>query len=151
MKLFAALSERRLAPWAAAGLVAVAAVALTAAAPQSKKKAGPETFNARATVGSSGGRGDSYVTIRIEQYTPESNVKTMTRALQDGGSAAFLVELRRAPVAGRFEVGGQTFTIRWARQRDTDLGRVISLVIDKPVYFVGGGVPGAKSREGFDV
>ena len=28
---------------------------------------------------------------------------------------------------------------------------MITVVTDKPVYFVGAGVPGAKSKEGFDV
>ena len=77
--------------------------------------------------------------------------KPVEKALKQGGSEAFLTELRRAPVAGRFEVGSQTFAIRWARQRDTEKGRVISVVTDKPVYFVGAGVTGAKSKEGFDV
>jgi len=75
----------------------------------------------------------------------------MERTLKEGGSAAFGLALRQAPIVGQFEVGSRTFAIRWARQRATDRGRVISLVTDAPVYFVGGGVPGARSREGFDV
>ena len=54
-------------------------------------------------------------------------------------------------MAGRFEVANQSFAIRWARQRDTATGRVITAVTDKPVYFVGAGVPGAKSKEGYSV
>ena len=61
-----------------------------------------------------------------------------------------MLALRRAPIVGHLEVGNKTFAIRWARQKPNDKGRVISLVVDSPVYFVGGGVPGAKSREGFD-
>ncbi|HEX6975558.1 MAG TPA: hypothetical protein VF147_14230, partial [Vicinamibacterales bacterium] len=66
-------------------------------------------------------------------------------------SDGFLKALRQAPVVGRVEVGQQTFDIRWARQKDTPKGRVISVVTDKPAYFVGAGVPGAKPRAGFDV
>ena len=131
-------------------LFVVAASAVVDVAAQSKKPV-PETFNAKASVGSEAGRGDAYVTIRIDQWTSEKNIATMEKALKEGGSAGFVTELRRAPVAGRFEAGQQAFQIRWARQRDTRTGRIISVVVDKPVYFVGAGVPGAKSKEGFDV
>jgi hypothetical protein len=75
----------------------------------------------------------------------------MQKALQSGGSAAFVEALRKAPAAGRLKVSDRTFTIRFARERPVPNGRVISLVIDSPVYFVGGGVPDAKPRAGYDV
>jgi len=133
-----------------AGLLTLAAFTAVDVAAQAKKPV-PETFNAKASVGSEAGRGDAYVTIRIDQWTPEKDIATMEKALKEGGSAGFVTELRRAPVAGRFEAGQQTSSIRWARQRDTSTGRVITIVVDKPVYFVGAGVPGAKSKEGYDV
>ena len=122
-------------------------------APQSKKgKTKPEVFHAKAKIARAGvAAGDAAVTIQIDQYTPESDLKAMEQALQSGGSAAFVEALRKAPVAGHFMVGEQTFTIRWARQLPTRTGRLISVVIDKPVYFVGAGVPGAKERTGYDV
>ena len=126
-------------------------IALPAVA-QSKKKASPETFHARAKVAVAGVAGaDALITIQIDQYTPENDIKTMEQALQSGGSAAFVEALRKAPAAGQFKVGDQAFTIRWARQQPTKTGRIISVVIDTPVYFVGGGVPGAKPRAGYDV
>jgi hypothetical protein len=143
--------QRRLVPCLTAGVLFVTALATGQAAPQSKPTKGPEVFHARASVGSSEGRGDAYVTIRVQQYSAQKDLDAMEKALRDGGSAAFVVALRRAPVAGQLEVGNKTFTIRWARQKPNATGRVISLVVDAPVYFVGGGIPGAKSREGFDV
>ena len=74
----------------------------------------------------------------------------MEKALA-GGSAAFVTALRAAPVVGHFEVGDKKFNIRWARTKPTAKGRVISFVTDAPVYFVGAGLPGAKSKEGFEV
>jgi hypothetical protein len=119
---------------------------------QSKKKGGgSEAFRAKAKLTTEAGGADALVRIEIDQYTPERDLKTMEEALQTNGSGAFLDALRRAPIAGRFRMGDQTFTIRWARQRPTAKGRVISLVTDSPVYFVGGGLPGAKPRTGFDV
>jgi hypothetical protein len=145
------LYRRALLPCAAAGAFILAAGLVTQATAQPKTAKGPEIFNARASVGSAAGQGDTHVTVRIDRYTPEKELDAMERALKDGGSPAFSVALRRAPIVGQFEIGTQTFAIRWARQKPTPTGRVITAVIDKPVYFVGGGVPGAKPREGFDV
>ena len=139
-------------------LAALTAAALLAsvpasigAAPQSKKKTGPETFNGKARVATGTAVGDVTFTVQIDQYTPEKDLKAMEQALQSGGSEAFVQALRKAPVAGHFKAGEKTFTIRWARQRETPKGRVISIVTDAPVYFVGAGLPDAKPRAGFDV
>jgi hypothetical protein len=128
------------------------ASASAGAAPQSKKKGGgPETFNGKARVGTATSVGDANFTIQIDQYTPEKDLKAMEQALQSGGSDGFVQALRKAPVAGHLKVGDKSFTIRWARQKPTAKGRVISIVTDAPVYFVGAGLPDAQSRTGFDV
>lgn len=141
--------------WTAAGLLLIAALhpAFGSAAAQSKKKkdAGAEVFRATAKVGTATAAGDAHVSIEIDSYTPERDLQAMEQALKSGGSTAFLEALRRAPVAGRFKAGDKVFTIRWARARPAASGRVISLVMDTPVYFVGAGLPGAKPRTGFDV
>jgi hypothetical protein len=41
--------------------------------------------------------------------------------------------------------------IRWARQQPGPSGRAISIVTDRPVFFVGGGNPNAKPKAGYDV
>ena len=150
MTLARAIFVRRIVFCTAAGLF-ILSTAGPGAAQSKSKKAGPETFNAKATVGTDTARGDAHVTIRIDQYTPEKNLEVMEKALKNGGSSEFVTELRRAPVAGRFELATQSFAIRFARQRETSTGRTITAIVDKPVYFVGAGVPGAKSREGYDV
>jgi len=122
------------------------------AAPQSKNFTGaPETFHARAQVSTEAARGDVYVDIRVQKYTPEKDRDAVLKALETGGEAAFVEAVRKAPVAGQIEIGKQTFTIRWARDVKDDKGRVITFVTEKPVYFVGAGLPGAKSRAGYDV
>jgi len=132
-------------------LAAALVVASAGAAPQSKKKGGAETFNGKARVQTGTAVADASFTIQIDQYTPEKDLKAMESALQSGGSDAFVAALKKAPVAGHFKTGDKTFVIRWARQRETPKGRVISIVTDAPVYFVGAGIPGAQSKAGFDV
>jgi hypothetical protein len=120
------------------------------AAPQ-KKKGGPETYNGKARIASSTAVADASFSIVIDQYTSEKDLKAMEQALQSGGSEAFVHALKKAPVAGHLKTGDKTFTIRWARQKDTPKGRVISVVTDAPVYFLGAGLPDAQPRAGFDV
>ena len=135
-------------------LLLVSAITLAPAAPQSiksKTTGAPETFSARATAGTAEGRADAYVTIKVDKYSSEKDIQAMEKALKDGGSAGFTAALKKAPAVGKFEAGDKSFVIRWAREKKTATGRVISFVVDSPVYFLGAGVPGAKSREGFDV
>lgn len=148
MRLLPVRSTRALAALTAALLVASASAG---AAPQSKKKGGAETFNGKARVGTSTSVGDANFSIQIDQYTPDKDLKAMEQALQSGGSEGFVQALKKAPVAGHLKVGDKSFVIRWARQKPTDKGRVISIVTDAPVYFVGAGLPDAKPRAGFDV
>jgi len=133
-------------------ILAAATLAFGVPAPQSKNFIGaPETFNARAHVGTDAARGDVYVTIHVDKYSSERDIGDMQKALESGGSSGFLQALRKAPVAGRLDVGKQTFTLRWAREIKTAKGRVITLVSDRPVYFVGAGLPDAKPKAGFDL
>ncbi len=133
-----------------AGLVVASALSAGLSA-QSRKQTAPEVFNARATVGAAAGRGDAYVTIRVDHYSAKKDVDKLESALKTGGSAAFVQALKGSPVAGGFEVGGRTVSIRYAKEVTSEKGRTMTLVLDTPVYFIGGGVPGAKPREGFDV
>jgi hypothetical protein len=125
---------------------------VAAAAPQSNRFTGaPEIFHARANVATEAARGDVYLDIHVQKYTPDKDREAVLKALETGGEAAFVEAVRKAPIAGQIEIGKQTFTIRWAREVKDDKGRVITLVTERPVYFVGAGVPGAKARAGYDV
>src|SRR6476646_6021727 len=90
-----------------AAVIALSAMAAGHPAAQSKPPKAPETFNARASVGSQEGRGDAYVTIRVERYTAAKDIDLMEKALKEGGSAGFVLALRRAPIVGHLEVGNK--------------------------------------------
>lgn len=151
MHLDSACVQRRIARGVTAMIVVWGvAAAYPSAQGKPRPQTAPETFSARLSVGSQEGRGDAYVTMRVQRYSAAKDVDLMEKALKDGGSAAFVLALKRAPIVGQLEAGKKTFSIRWAREKVNDTGRVITLVVDSPVYFVGGGVPGAKSREGFE-
>lgn len=113
----------------------------------------PETFRANANVTSKdGGAAASYVDIQIDKYTRDTDRDKMTQALKTGGYPALLAAVRSAPAVGTVTLGKEKFTIRWAReQRTGDNKRTISVVTDKPMYFVGGGSVSAKPREGYEL
>ena len=71
--------------------------------------------------------------------------------LKGGGYPAFLAALRKAPQVGTVGIGDQKFAIRYAREEKTEKGRTITLVTDKPMFFVGGGSTDAKPRAGYKV
>ena len=45
---------------------------------------------------------------------------------------------------------GQATPTRLAIERPTDKGRLLTIVTDQPILFLGAGVPGAKPKEGYD-
>jgi len=113
----------------------------------------PETFRAHANVASKeGAAAATYVDIQIDKYTRDPDRDKMTQALKTGGYPALLAAVRSAPAVGTVTLGKEKFTIRWAReQRTGDNKRTISVVTDKPMYFVGGGSVSAKPREGYEL
>ena len=117
------------------------AAALAASIAQPTATATPaETFHVTATA-SPAGEAEGSVTlkmvIRIDRYTPEHDRTTMTDGLKYGGYPGFLKALRAAPAAGSLAVAGRRYVIRWARQVPQGADRTISLVTDKPVFFIG--------------
>jgi hypothetical protein len=91
------------------------------------------------------------VRIRIDRYTPERDRKVITDAMVHGGYPGFVKTLRMAPPVGAVEVGDVSVPLRWAREQPKGAGRAISLVTDRPLYFVGGGRADAKPRDGFEL
>src|SRR4051812_29988504 len=112
----------------------------------------PESFRATANVKGAAGGAAVYVDIKIDRYTPDGEREKMTTALRTGGYPALLTAVRKAPAVGTGTIGQDSFVVRWAReQRAGATKRTISLVTEKPIYFVGGGKADAKPRGGYEL
>jgi hypothetical protein len=111
----------------------------------------PETFIANAQVGSQTAGSSAMVTVQINRYTDERDVKTMQEALRLGGYPGLLPVLRKMPDVGFVEMAGRKVTVRWARQVAAEKGRSVSIVGDTPLFFVGGGNVDAKPRAGYEL
>jgi hypothetical protein len=132
----------------ASGLPILALVAALAAT-----QPAPETFDLTATATAASGAGSATVplTVRIDRYPSDLALAQVTDGLKYNGYLGFVKALRAAPEVGVLEVAGQKFLIRYVRQIPRENGRTLTVITDKPVIFVGGGMPGAKSKAGYEV
>jgi hypothetical protein len=64
----------------------------------------PETFTAPLHAWTQGGAAVSTVRIQIDQYTIDTDRKSITDALAYGGYPNFLQALKKAPVVGFVEI-----------------------------------------------
>ncbi len=112
----------------------------------------PETFTADLlALGAKGGAGSATLVINVQRYTPEADRAAVETALKSGNYSSFLTALRKAPEVGTVVFNDRKWTIRWARERPGARSRVIVLVTDQPIHFVGGGAIDAKPRAGYEV
>jgi hypothetical protein len=111
----------------------------------------PESFSTMAQVKNGSGTLSASLEVTVTRYTPEFDRKAVEEALRLGGYPRFLMALRAAPEVGQLTLGGNPFTIRYARETIETGIRTILLVTDKPVFFAGAGLPNAAPKAGFEV
>jgi hypothetical protein len=111
----------------------------------------PEQFSANANVTQGAGASAATLVIVVDRYNTSKERDALADVLRRGGSSAFLPALRQSSPVGHIDAGPQRWTVRYAHQRTTGKGRTIVVITDEPMYFVGGGRPEAKPREGYDV
>ena len=131
------------------GMVAFAiASAFVLAAAQGKG----ETFTATASVkAASGAAATAPVTIVISHTTTPDEANKLVAALKSGGAAGLRKALAGVKPTGSVAIGsGKPTPTRMTVERTTDKGRLITIVTDQPLLFLGASLPGAKPKEGFD-
>ena len=127
------------------------AVALVVAASAARAAAG-ETFTGTAAVkGPGGAAATAPITVTVDRITPQPEADKLVAAFKSGGAAALKKALAGLPATGSLKLaGGDAVATRLTIERTTDKGRLITVLVDKPVFFVGGSLPGAKAKEGYD-
>jgi hypothetical protein len=111
-----------------------------------------ETFTATAAVKTGGGAAaNAPVTIVVDRKMSQSEVDKFTGAFASGGAAALRKALVGVPPTGSVRLGtGTPTTTRLTLERATDKGRLLTIVADQPILFLGAGVQDAKPKEGYD-
>ena len=123
-------------------------------APQAPPAAssGPEVFTGTASAKNANASASGTLVVRLRRVTPEFDRKAVETALKEGGYPRFLTAIRNAPEVGQVTLaGGKPYAIRYARERAANGGRVLILVTDRPMYFIGGGRADAQKPAGFEV
>jgi hypothetical protein len=112
----------------------------------------PETFTATATVKTAGAAtANAPVNIVVDRKMSQSEVDKLTGAFAAGGVAALRKALVGVPPTGSVRLGsGKPTPTRLTLERTTDKGRLLTLVADQPILFLGAGIPEAKPKEGYD-
>ena len=133
------------------GAVVIAATVLTMTAAPSAQGAG-EAFTATAAVkAASGATASAPVTLTLDRAMPQAEADTLTAAFKTGGAAGLRKALTGVPPTGRVQIGsGPATPTRLTIERTTSDGRLLMIVTDRPLAFLGAGMPGAKAKEGYD-
>ena len=111
-----------------------------------------ETFTATATVKTAGGasatrRSRLSSTARCRRPKSIATWRSSTKAGRPRCAKPSPASPRPVRCDWR---GGPPTPTRLTLERPTDKGRLLTIVTDEPVVFLGAGVPGAKPREGYD-
>jgi len=134
-----------LAALTAALLVACACTAAGAA------QAVPEGFTATAAVRKGAVTASAPFSVTITRYGTTAEREAVMKALRDGGTVAVQRLLETMPDAGFLQVGEHRTPIKFAAQRPTASGRLVTVVTAKPILFLGQGLPASRPRDGFEV
>ena len=133
-----------------AGLMTCATLLLfaTMAAAQTKG----EVFTATAAVKTAGGASATApVTIEVTRKMSQPEAEAMTNAFINGGVAGLRKALATTAATGSIQIGsGKPTPTRLTLERQTDKGRMLTIVTDRPLLFLGAGLPDAKPKEGYD-
>ena len=111
-----------------------------------------EIFTATAAVKTaSGGAATAPVTITIDRKMSQVEAGKLGAAFKAGGAAALRKALAGVPPTGTIRLGaGNPTPTRITVERVTDTGRLLTIVTDQALFFIGAGAPGAKPEAGFD-
>jgi hypothetical protein len=70
--------------------------------------------------------------LTIREYTSDDRAFALAERLHKGGPGAALAELAKGD-AGTVQLGEQSFRATMIRQQKTDTGRIVRVVLDRPV------------------
>jgi hypothetical protein len=110
-----------------------------------------ETFTATASVRSGAVSASAPVTVTVTQYSSATDRAAVMAAVREAGTEGLRKALAALPDAGFIQLADRRTPIKYAGQRPTDTGRLLTLVTAEPILFLGAGIPAARSKDGFDV
>jgi hypothetical protein len=134
-------------------MVGVVAGAMAGASvPAASAQSTPETFTGTATIKTAGAAAASApITIVVSRKLSQSEADSLTSAFKTGGAPALRKALAAVAPTGTVRLGqGEPTSTRLTIERPTDKGRLLTIVTEQPLLFLGAGMPKAKSKEGYE-
>jgi hypothetical protein len=133
-------------------LTALAALSANhAVATAHRVQAGAETYSALASVKGPQGAITAPVAVVIERYTTDAERSKALDALKAGGTAALRQALETMPAIGHIEAGQRRSPIKYAYARPVGGGRLVTVISDKPIAYLGEKLPNPKAKAGYDL
>jgi hypothetical protein len=132
-----------------AGAAVVLAVAIGASIVWAE--APPETFIGTASARKGTARVSAPFSVTITRYASAAERDALIAAIRSEGAAGARMALAAMPDAGVIQLGDRRTTIKFASQRTTGSGRLVTVLAAQPIVFVGVGLPNPQPRAGFDV
>jgi hypothetical protein len=114
-------------------------------------RSGPITFTATASVSSPAKKAAVPITIHIDRFNTDAERDTVAKAVRANDHPATLAALAALPDIGYISLSEKRTPLKYAYERPTGHGRLVTVVTAKPVFFVGGAAAGAKPKQGYDL
>jgi hypothetical protein len=133
------------------GTIVISGVVLMAPA-SLRGQGSAEVFTATAAVKTAGGASASApVTISIDRKMAQPEADKLVAAFKAGGAAALRKALVGVAPTGTVQLGtGKATPTRLTVERATGSGRLLTIITDQPLLFLGAGLPGAKPQAGYE-
>jgi hypothetical protein len=111
----------------------------------------PETFTATASVKKGAASASAPFTVTVTRYASDAEREVVLKAVRDGGAAGLRKALSTLDDAGFVQLGERRTPIKFASERPTTSGRLVTIVASAPILFLGAGIPDAKPATGLEV
>ena len=108
-----------------------------------------DTFTATATVKGTGR--SAPLTVTLTRFATDGERQALLAALKKGGNDAARALLSQKPDAGSVQVGSNATVVKYAYDEHVGSNRVITVVTAAPIHFVGGDVPNARLKLGYNL
>lgn len=129
----------------------VAAIGVVAVSASLAAQPAGETFSGTASVKSPAATASSPVTIKIDRFLTEAERDKIVSVVKANDHAATRKALAAMPDIGYIDVAKTRTPIKYAYFRSTGAGRMVTVVTAQPVLHLGGNLPNAKPKEGYDL
>jgi hypothetical protein len=133
--------------------IAALAVAMTLAATfvaAATTQKTPDTFKATATVKGGNASASAAMVVSIDRYATEAERAALIKAVRSGGGAA-QAALKARENVGYIQLGERRTPIKYAWRTPMGAGELLTVATAEPILFLGGGLPKADAKSGFDV